>query len=590
MHISKIGRYELRSVLARSAGSIVHEGWDELIGRKVAIKIVPIHDRQDPETREALLRFAQGARAAGILSHPAIVAVYDYGETENAAFLIMEFVEGMTLKALLDTGGALRRQDMLRVMEDMLAGLAHSHRHGIVHRDIKPANIMILADGHAKVTDFGVARIEASSITQTGTIIGTPAYMSPEQFLGEAADLRTDIYSAGAVLYQMLTGHRPFEGSVATIAHKVLHTEPPRPSQVAVGIPPVFDEVVRRAMARNRDQRYASAHSFLDALRAAAADAQAPDATVTRVAGADNRRSESRLRRPPSRGGNNSTILPIIAGGIVGLGLGAFILWHGQLWHGQASAPGHDAGSERTALAATGAPVPPPASQPPASQPSATLAPVAQLPSSATPEHEATTTGTAPLRQPATGTAPPVAPPVGPGDDKPIALPAATTAEVPDAIPKVLREKVSVVALPARPQTPRSRPTPAVRGEQDTAQALLLAPPALVAPRPSAPRPPPPGERPKVHIYYASGSAEAQQMTTVVAQQLLFSDFAYADTRSAAKVPAAAEIRFFHPDDEGAAERLAALLGSAGRDFQIRNWADREVTRPPGTLEVWLGP
>ena len=136
---------------------------------------------------------------------------------------------------------------------------------------------MILADGRAKITDFGIARIETSSIAQTGTIIGTPAYMSPEQFLGQPVDLRTDIYSTGAVLYQMLTGRRPFEGSVATIAHKVLHTEPPRPSKISVGIPPAFDDVVRRAMARSRDQRYGSAQAFLSAIRAAA-EAAAPEA------------------------------------------------------------------------------------------------------------------------------------------------------------------------------------------------------------------------------------------------------------------------------------------------------------------------
>ena len=585
MHISKIGRYELRSVLARSAGSIVHEGWDELIGRKVAIKIVPIHDRQDPETREALLRFAQGARAAGILSHPAIVAVYDYGETENAAFLIMEFVEGMTLKALLDTGGTLRPQDMLRVMEDMLAGLAHSHRHGIVHRDIKPANIMILADGHAKITYFGVARIEASSITQTGTIIGTPAYMSPEQFLGEAADLRTDIYSAGAVLYQMLTGHRPFEGSVATIAHKVLHTEPPRPSQVAVGIPPVFDDVVRRAMARNRDQRYASAQAFLDALRAAA-DAQAPDATVTRVAGPAPLRPESRLRHSLSRRRSSTAVLPILAGLLAGIALGAFILWHGQ-----SATPPRQAAPEQTALAAAN--VPPP--------------PRSMLPSPpAKPEHEVTTAANLPPPKPAATPSPPLAPTepavaeippaplTGPAIDKPISQPAETSPRVGESIASVPHQTATLIpppaVLPPHPSVPRPRIAPAVQADQDAAQASFVASPVVVPPHPPASRSLPPGERPKVHIYYAGGSAEAQQMTTVVAQQLLFSDFAYADTRSAVKVPVAAEIRFFHPEDEGAAGRLAALLGGAGRDFQIRNWADREVTRPPGTLEVWLGP
>ena len=327
MSVRKVGRYELRSLLARTPTSTVFEGWDGLIARKVAIKIMPVLDRSDPETREILIRFSRGAQAAGMLNHPCIVAVYDYGETDDSAYLVMEYVEGVTLKMLLDGTDRMTLQGVRSVVADVLAGLVYSHQHGVVHRDIKPANIMILPSGQAKITDFGVARIEHNNITQAGTIIGTPAYMSPEQFLGEPADLRSDIYSMGVVLYQMLTGHRPFEGGVATIAHKVLTTEPPPPSQVVPGLAGVFDPVVRRAMAKSRDERYASAgefaHALDDALEAAASDRAVPRGAAALPAAP---RPDLRLAAPPrGRRRRGAAVLPILAGTGLALAVGAAV-------------------------------------------------------------------------------------------------------------------------------------------------------------------------------------------------------------------------------------------------------------------------
>ena len=201
----------------------------------------------------------------------------------------MEFVDGPSLKTLLDRQERFALADTVRVMEDLLAGLQFSHERGVVHRDIKPANVMLTSAGQAKIADFGIARIESSSMTQAGTLLGTPAYMSPEQFMGQVVDARTDIYSSGVLLYQLLTGERPFEGGMSAIMHKALNTEPPAPSQLSVTAPPSFDAVVRRAMAKRPEDRFPSARAFAEAIRAALASQAEPavgEDEATMVAGA----------------------------------------------------------------------------------------------------------------------------------------------------------------------------------------------------------------------------------------------------------------------------------------------------------------
>ena len=184
-----------------------------VISRRVAIKTVRLPDANDQEAVESLDRFKREAQAAGRLTHPNIVGVFDYGETDEVAYIVMEFVAGRSLKEMLDGNLRLPVAEALRLMGEILAGLAFSHARGVVHRDIKPANIMVTNDvGQAKIADFGIARIEASSMTQAGTVMGTPAYMSPEQFMGQVVDQRTDIYSCGILLYQLLTGETPLRG------------------------------------------------------------------------------------------------------------------------------------------------------------------------------------------------------------------------------------------------------------------------------------------------------------------------------------------------------------------------------------------
>jgi serine/threonine-protein kinase len=268
--IETLGKYEIKRALGRGAMGTVYEGWDPIIARRVAIKTVPLPDASDTEADEALARFRREAQAAGRLNHPNIVGVFDYGETNDLAYIVMEFVDGSPLKSVLDRQERFVLPAMIRIMEDLLAGLQFSHERGVVHRDIKPANIMLTSAGQAKIADFGIARIESSSMTLDGTVLGTPAYMSPEQFMGQVVDARTDVYSSGVLLYQLLTGERPFEGaSMSAIMHKALNFEPPEPSRLSVTAPPSFDAVVRRAMAKRPEDRYPSALAFTEAIRAA---------------------------------------------------------------------------------------------------------------------------------------------------------------------------------------------------------------------------------------------------------------------------------------------------------------------------------
>lgn len=280
---------------------VVYEGWDTSIERRVAIKAIRSHllqseeagaadpnatrpssdseatrTRQEAETLRS--RFKREAQAAGRLSHPRIVTVYEYGEEEQAGpsgevlkvpYIVMEFVEGTELRRLLKPdSGRFELPGILQIMDQLLEALSYSHSHGVVHRDIKPENIMVLTDGSIKVADFGIARVEASTLTATGAVFGTPYYMAPEQLLGEKADQRADLYAAGGVLYELLTGDRPFSGSMATVMAKVLKEQPTPPSQISVTLSPAFDALVARALAKRPDERFQTAEEFREALRA----------------------------------------------------------------------------------------------------------------------------------------------------------------------------------------------------------------------------------------------------------------------------------------------------------------------------------
>jgi len=265
-----IGKYEIRRAIGKGAMGTVYEGFDPVIERPVAIKTILAEYLANVESGEAVARFKREAQAGGRLQHPAIVSVYEYGEDEQMAYIVMEYVAGQPLRALMRERGRFELIDVFEVMKQLLAALDYSHRNGVVHRDIKPSNVMVLSEMKIKVMDFGVARIESSSLTQVGMVMGTPTHISPEQIVGLGADSRSDLWSAGVILYELLTGCAPFLADTpATVMHNVLHVEPPAPSAIAPGVPHVFDGLVSRALAKNPDDRFQSAREFANALLAA---------------------------------------------------------------------------------------------------------------------------------------------------------------------------------------------------------------------------------------------------------------------------------------------------------------------------------
>src|SRR3989440_8317469 len=285
-----LGRYQLQRVLGKGAMGIVYEALDPKLHRKVAIKTILISQLDDETAKDFSMRFVREAHAVARLNHPNIVQVYDFGEEGDIAYLVMEFIRGDELKSSLATGGQFDRNECVRIMCELLDALDFAHEAGVDPRDIKPANVRLDGQGRTKLTDFGVARVTdadrtSAERTQAGTMVGTPAYMSPEQIQGQRIDRRTDIFSAGIILYQFLTRQKPFTGEGAwTVAKKIIQEDPPIPSSINVALSPEFDRVVAKALAKNPDQRFATAREFSQALKRAAEGKPAiPEAEPTLV-------------------------------------------------------------------------------------------------------------------------------------------------------------------------------------------------------------------------------------------------------------------------------------------------------------------
>ncbi|HEY2968548.1 MAG TPA: serine/threonine-protein kinase [Casimicrobiaceae bacterium] len=285
--INSIGKYEIRREIGRGAMGVVYEGYDPSIKRIVALKTIRADQLTGGDPAAVIARFRREAQAAGRLNHPNIVSIYDFGEDGGVWYIAMEFVQGRELKECFETNERFKIADIVRIMSQILNALDYSHRQGVIHRDVKPANIFLLSDGSVKVADFGIAHIESSNLTQVGTVMGTPSYMSPEQIMGLPVDGRSDLFSAGVVLYQFLTGERPFAGSATTTMQKVLKEEPLPPSTLNVQLPPAMDAVVRKALAKRADERFQTAQEFADAIRAAAPATIAPVAAATPVGHSD---------------------------------------------------------------------------------------------------------------------------------------------------------------------------------------------------------------------------------------------------------------------------------------------------------------
>jgi serine/threonine-protein kinase len=268
--IKKLGRYEILSELGKGAMGIVYKAVDPLIDRTVAIKTINLNLSRD-EIAGFVERFNREAKSAGRLNHPNIVTIYDVGRADDTAFIAMEHLEGQDLREIIASNQPLQPDWIVEITAQVADALAFAHDHGVVHRDIKPANIMVLPNGIVKIMDFGIAMTSSGAQTQAGTILGSPKYMSPEQVSGKVVDGRSDIFSLGAILYELLTGISAFgsgsSSNLTSTMYQVVNEIPDPPTTVNPSIPAAFDYIVSRALAKKPEERYQSAREMADDLR-----------------------------------------------------------------------------------------------------------------------------------------------------------------------------------------------------------------------------------------------------------------------------------------------------------------------------------
>jgi predicted Ser/Thr protein kinase len=266
--LTHAGRYQIVSELGRGSMGVVYQGFDPLIGRTVAIKTMLIEGLSSSEFQEYKARFQREAQAAGILAHPNIVTVYDFGEDAGILYLAMEYLVGKSLQGLVEEQNILPVETIIPIFEQVCSALDHAHKNNIVHRDIKPANIMILNSGLVKVTDFGIAKIMSMGMTQAGQILGTPNYMSPEQVKGRKVDGRSDIFALGVILYELVTGEKPFGGqNITTVIYKIINENPIPPRELDSTIHPGLSFVISKALAKSADERFQTCRELAEALK-----------------------------------------------------------------------------------------------------------------------------------------------------------------------------------------------------------------------------------------------------------------------------------------------------------------------------------
>ncbi len=429
-----IGRYQILSELGRGAMGVVYRALDPAINRPVAIKTIRLAEFTDSAERERLRdRLFREAQSAGILSHPNIVTVYDVGEQGEVTYIAMEFVNGPSLEKVLLAPDPPEPQKVVSILQQTAAALDFAHKKGIVHRDIKPANIMLDEDGAAKITDFGVAKIaQSQQMTQTGMVLGTPNYMSPEQVQGKSVDGRADQFSLAVAAYEMLTGEKPFAAEqLTTVLYKIVSEEPLAPHHLNPSLGWAVAMVLNRAMSKDPAKRYPSCTEFIAALDAAlktkkgwkplprGSSQNLPTEVVGAPIGVTTTQRHARVGAPRGR-----LVWQILASGLAALGLVGLIFVGAQRWMAE-SEPEQAAVPAATAAPASGvkpAPMPPaqPAAAPP--QPAQSEPPANAEPPAAEPPAPATTPVLTPPAKPANTQTAPAAPAAPPTAEQPLQI------------------------------------------------------------------------------------------------------------------------------------------------------------------------
>jgi len=352
--VDRIGRYKIVRELGRGAMGVVYHAIDPNIGRPVAIKTINLGAVPKAEEQERMReRLFREARSAGILSHPGIVTIYDVEQEDSLAYIAMEYVNGPTLDYLLSQPEPLPPERMFSIFGQTAVALDYAHGKGIVHRDIKPANIMIAGDGTAKITDFGIAKITASEqFTMTGSIVGTPHYMSPEQVQGQPVDGRSDQFSLAVIAYEVLTGEKPYTGEhLTTVVYKIVAEEPPSPQRINPSLAGAIDSVLRKGLAKKPAARYRTCQEFAQALEAACVSTNAwhalprggslnattvgPGQEMSAVKLPPPRRaarSESSTGTGEARRERKSGFLPFLLATLMAAGLLGIVGWETKPW------------------------------------------------------------------------------------------------------------------------------------------------------------------------------------------------------------------------------------------------------------------
>lgn len=270
--IEKIGKYNIIEMLGKGAMGVVYKALDPDINREVAVKTIRF-DLIDGDDEEVMGRFMREAQAAGKLDHPNIATIYDVGREKDLTYIVMQYVKGQSLQQVIAKKKKFSPKEINDIIIPLCEALEYAHQHGIVHRDIKPANILIDLRGKPNVVDFGVARVETSTLTQSGTTVGTPSYMSPEQIMGKRVDNRADIFSLGVILYELAAGQRPFTGeNISTLMYKIVNEEPPHITEVEKSLPASYENIIEKALAKDPKNRFQSCLQFIAALKGESTD------------------------------------------------------------------------------------------------------------------------------------------------------------------------------------------------------------------------------------------------------------------------------------------------------------------------------